>query len=52
MKGGAAGEAADAGRAAEEAEEAPEELIVAKILAAARQPRGAAASRVLLRDLV
>jgi hypothetical protein len=39
MKGGTAEEVAEAGRAAEEAEDEPEELMTARILAAARRPR-------------
>ena len=46
MKGTAADEDAEAGRAAEEAEDEPEELMAARILAAARQPREAAAAVV------
>jgi hypothetical protein len=44
MKGATAGEVAEAGRAAEEAEDEPEELMTARILAAARRPREQAAA--------
>jgi hypothetical protein len=44
MKGGTAEEVAEAGRAAEEAEDKPEELMTARILAAAWRPRKEAAA--------
>jgi hypothetical protein len=44
MKGGTAEEVAEAGRPAEDAEDEPEELMTARILAAARRPREEAAA--------